>query len=213
MSNLISVVIVDDDEMVAAAMSALCEKVKGVEVVGRANDGRDGLALVEKLVPQVALVDLMMPTLNGIDLVAMARQKGLPTRMVILTASRDPELCVRAMEAGAAAYLLKLSGVDELGIAIHAVVNGKMYITPEMAESYLRQSAVRPQPEHLTLRHREILQLVVGGRTNKEIAGILNVGVKTIEKHRAELMRRLGVHSTASLVWHAILHRLVMPPP
>src|SRR2546422_8793297 len=157
MSNLISVVIVDDDEMVAAAMSALCEKVKGVEVVGRANDGRDGLALVEKLVPQVALVDLMMPTLNGIDLVAMARQKGLPTRMVILTASRDPELCVRAMEAGAAADLLKLSGVGELGIAIYAVVNGKVYITPKRAESFLAQPNDRLQPGHRSLAKRRVI--------------------------------------------------------
>ena len=121
MSNLISVVIVDDDEMVAAAMSALCEKVKGIEVVGRANDGRDGLALVEKLLPQVALVDLMMPTLNGIDLVAMARRKGLPTRMVILTASRDPELCVRAMEAA-----FGVSAPDPRRLAAKTRVNALM---------------------------------------------------------------------------------------
>jgi DNA-binding NarL/FixJ family response regulator len=210
---VISIAIVDDEEMVAAAMSALCEKVDGVEVVGRANNGRDGLALIERLRPHVAMVDLIMSELNGIDLIALVRRKGLSTRTVVLTGSPDRDLCARAMEAGACAYLLKRSCVEELGIAIQAAAGGKVYITPAMADLFVRREpSAHSEAKHLTLRQREILQLVVEGKTTKDIACTLNVSIKTVEKHRADVMRRLDVRSTAALVSHAILHRLVMLP-
>jgi DNA-binding NarL/FixJ family response regulator len=150
-----------------------------------------------------------MPKLNGIGFVSQVRQLGLLTRVIILTGFGDEDSCVQAMRSGAAGYLLKVAAQTELTMALHAVDAGKTYITPELAAAFVNQPRVSHE-EHLTVRHREVLQLIVDGKTNKEIADILNCGVKTAEKHRAELMRRLRVSGTAQLVSFAIRHRLVL---
>jgi DNA-binding NarL/FixJ family response regulator len=209
--NKLSVVVVDDEELIATALRALCEKIAGVEVVAQTSNPVHGLDIVAELRPRLALVDLIMPHLNGIGFVSQLRQSGLPTRAIILTGFRDEHSCVQAMRAGAAGYLLKVAAQAELATALHAVDAGETYITPELSAAFMNRSCI-PSDEHLTLRHRQVLQLIVDGKANKEIAGILNISVKTTEKHRAELMRRLQVSSIAELVSLAIRHRLVLTP-
>jgi|ERR1041385_7238056 DNA-binding NarL/FixJ family response regulator len=210
MDESISMVVVDDEAITAAAMAALCRTIAGVRVVGHASSGHHGLALIEELLPTVALVDLLMPGLDGIELTSLVRQKGFPSGVLILTGCANEDLCLRAMRIGASGYLLKMSLQEELEIAIRAVADGNTYITPAMARSFVNESSRSPQAKSLTQRQRETLDLVVQGKTNKEIAGALNVSVKTVEKHRAELMRRLNVHSTAGLVSYAISHRVAL---
>jgi DNA-binding NarL/FixJ family response regulator len=130
MSQSISLVVVDDDQLVAECVGALCEALLGAKVLGYATNGLDGLALIERYHPQVALVDLCMPTLSGIDVVIEARMRQLPTRCVILTGSPDELSCLTAMRAGAAGYLLKTSVIDELPLALSEVCSGNTYVTP-----------------------------------------------------------------------------------
>jgi DNA-binding NarL/FixJ family response regulator len=199
----ISTVIIDDDALVAVAIGYLAGRIRGVEILGVAMMGWDGMALIEKLQPRVALVDPLMPDLSGIDLITRVVQKKLPTRVVVLTGSSDEELCWQARKAGAAGYLLKASLEEELGIAIRAAADGKAYVTPTMMQHFWNESA-KSGEVRLTLRQREILQLIVHDKTNKEIASILNIEVRTVEKHRAELKRRFKVNATGGLVWNAI---------
>jgi DNA-binding NarL/FixJ family response regulator len=210
MIKSISLVVIDDDELIAEAMSALCKTLSNVEVLGFATSGEDGLALMERVRPQVALVDLCMPRLSGVDVVSKARQRHLCTRCIVVTAIDDEEWCAIAMRAGAAGYLQKLSAFDELRSALHAVTQGKTYVTPEF-QDVLDRIPINPATENtLTPRHRQVLELIVDGHANKQIADVLDIRIKTVEKHRAELMRRLRVHTTAELVKHAIVHRLVV---
>ena len=130
MSQSISIVVVDDDQLVAECVGALCEALLGAKVLGFATNGEDGLALIERYHPQIALVDLCMPTLSGIDVVIEARMRQLPTRCVILTGSPDELSCLTAMRAGAAGYLLKTSVIDELPLALSEVSSGNTYVTP-----------------------------------------------------------------------------------
>jgi DNA-binding NarL/FixJ family response regulator len=130
MSQSISLVVVDDDQLVAECVGALCEALFGAKVLGFATNGEDGLALLERYHPQIALVDLCMPILSGIDVVIQARLRQLPTRCVILTGSPDDLNCLTAMRAGAAGYLLKTSVIDELPLALSEICSGNIYVTP-----------------------------------------------------------------------------------
>ena len=200
MNREISVVIVHDDELVGAGVAALCERIAAVKVIGRANTGREGLVLIEKLVPTVALVDILLPDFNGIDTATHVRGRRIATRIVILTGYPEEELFLRAMDAGVSGYLLKSSAEQELALAIHAAANGKVYVTPDMSPYPWTKQSDRldsKTQQRLTLRQRETLYLVAQGKTSKEIAVMMNVTVKTVEKHRAELMRRLRVASLA----------------
>ncbi len=199
----ISTVVIDDDALVAVAIGYLAARIGGVEILGIAMTGWDGMALIEKLRPRVALVDPLMRDLSGIDLISRVVRKKLPTRVVVLAGNSDSELCWRTRKAGAAGYLLKSSLEEELGIAIRAAANGKLYVTPTMMQDFWNESA-KDAEIRLTLRQREILQLIVDDKTNKEIAGILKIEVRTVEKHRAELKRRFEVSGTAGLVWSAL---------
>jgi DNA-binding NarL/FixJ family response regulator len=207
----ISTVVVDDEAMVAAAIGCLAGHIRGVEIVGVAVTGWDGMALIEKLQPKVALVDPLIPDLSGIDLMTQIVRKKLPTRVVFFTSSRDEELCSQARKAGAAGYLLKASLEEELGIAIRAAAGGKPYVTPAMMKNFWDESAKSGQ-FHLTLRQREVLQLIVDDKTNKEIASLLKIEVRTVEKHRAELKRRFEVNGTGGLVSNAIRLGVVHVP-
>ncbi len=203
MDRTISTVVIDDDALVAVAIGHLAGRIGGVEILGVAMTGWGGMALIEKLRPRVALVDPVILDLSGIDLITRVVRKKLPTRVVVLAGSSDGELCWRARKAGAAGYLLKSSLEEELGIAIRAAADGKLYVTPTMMQHFWKESA-KGSKVRLTLRQREILQLIVSDKTNKEIAGILNIEVRTVEKHRAELKRRFEVNGTAGLVWNAL---------
>jgi DNA-binding NarL/FixJ family response regulator len=202
--------VIDDDELIAHALSALCQRIPNIEVLGQATNGTDGLLLMERLVPQLALVDLLMPRFSGIDVLKAARQKRLRTRSIIVTGSGDQEWCARALRAGAAGYMLKGGAVAELRLAVHTVARGKKYVSEYFTDALDRSLVHLEDKTNLTPRHRQVLQLIVEGHSSKQIGDILKISLKTVEKHRAELMRRLRVKGTAELVKHALLHHLVV---
>src|SRR6059036_354760 len=157
MDREISIVIVDDDELVGAAVAMLCERIAGVKVTGRANTGRQGLALIEKIVPTVALLDIFLPDFNGIDIASHLRARGIATRSVILTGYPEEELFLRAMDAGVSGYLLKSSAEQELAFAIQAAAKNKCYVTPDICPYKWMKPSGRldtKKPQRLTLRQR-----------------------------------------------------------
>jgi two-component system, NarL family, response regulator LiaR len=135
MSQSISLVVVDDDQVVAECVGAICESLFGAEVLGFATNGEDGLALMERVRPQIALLDLSVPLLSSIEVIAKASERHFPTRCIVLTGSPDQESCITAMRAGAAGYLLKASAIDELTRALQAVSEGKTYVTPRLKDA------------------------------------------------------------------------------
>jgi NarL family two-component system response regulator LiaR len=208
----ISIIVVDDEDLARAAMVAFLERIGDFRIVGQVADGRQALSMIRSLRPDVALVDVVMPGLNGIEMTARLNKNELTTAVVLISGYCDDEIPVRAMDVGAAGFLLKGSAPQELEVAIRAAHSGRRYVTPAASRAFLSRSSSRPiQPEAqtLTLRHREVLQLLVEGKVSKEIAGDLGVSVKTVEKHRAQLIRRCGVRNTAELVARAVRQRLI----
>ena len=215
--SVIRVLLVDDHALVRAGLRALVSETADVEVVGEAEDGAEALRLMEELRPDVALVDISMPRLNGLEVVARA-SKDLPhTRIVILSMHAFEEYVSRALLAGAAGYLLKNAEKGELEQALRTVVRGQTWLSPAISKSVVSALAKGEKPrgpfEVLSARQREILQLIAEGRSTKEIAQQLDLSVKTVETHRAELMERLGIHGVAGLVRYAIRMGLVHPEP
>jgi DNA-binding NarL/FixJ family response regulator len=212
-SKTVSLLLVEDDELIRAVLCSFVKRVSGVHVVGAAANGREALLKVEELQPNLVLTDIRMPGLDGIALTRELRHRYPRVAVVILTGYAYEEYLTRALEAGAAGFLLKGSGVDEIGMAIRAVVSGHAYITPRMTNVLLSERLDENPIAHvrlrLTPRQRETLQLIADGKTNKEIAAFMNVTVKTVEKHRSELMQRLGVRNCARLVRYALDNGLI----
>jgi DNA-binding NarL/FixJ family response regulator len=210
----IRVLLADDHTLVRAGIRSLLETIEHVEVVAESGDGREALELIARHRPDVALLDIGMPGLNGIE---VARQSGgvsPKTKIVILSMYDDKPHVTQAMRAGVAGYLLKGAAVAELPLAVKAVMAGETYLTPRVSRhvvaGFLHDEADERGPlEGLSQRQREILQLIAEGRSTKEIAGIFEVSVKTIETHRARLMERLDIHDVAGLVRFAIRSGLV----
>jgi DNA-binding NarL/FixJ family response regulator len=210
----IRVVVAEDHALVRAGIRSLLEKLPGVEVVGEAADGREALELLETQSPHVALLDISMPGMNGLEAAARAARQFPATRVVVLSMHANEEYVHQALRAGAAGYLLKDAGAAELELAVRAVARGETYLSPAISKQVMsdyvrRTGAGTTSLEALTPRQREILQLIAEGHTTKEIAKKLDLGVKTIETHRAALMRRLDIHDVAGLVRYAIRSGLV----
>ncbi len=208
----IRIVLADDHALVRAGMKALLESAEGFEVVGEASNGREAVRVAKALKPDVALFDIAMPELNGID---AARRLGVEcpeVRVLILSMHTDPGYVRAAMQAGTAGYVLKDAGVEELELAIRAALRGERYLDPRVSkqviEGYVR-GLEAPEGPALTPRQREILQLIAEGRSTREIAQRLHVSVKTVETHRAQLMDRLGIRDVAGLTRYAIRIGLV----
>jgi DNA-binding NarL/FixJ family response regulator len=206
----IRLLLADDHALVVAGFRKLLESE--FEIVGIAEDGRTLIAEAQRLNPDVILLDISMPLLNGIE-AAKNLKKTLPaTKLVFVTMHTDIDYVREAFRAGASGYLLKRSAASELVPAIHDVFRGKTYITP-----LIRKDAPDPSmgprrfSRQLTARHREVLQLVAEGRTSKDIAAILNVSIKTVEYHKACIVQRLGIHTTAELTRYAIEHGIIGP--
>jgi DNA-binding NarL/FixJ family response regulator len=215
--SAIRVVIADDHALVRAGIRSLLEELHDVAVVGEASEGHEALELIEQLRPDVTLMDIAMPGMNGIEVTAHLRDRGASTRTIILSMHATEEYVRRALRAGAAGYLLKDAAVAELEMAVRAVARHETYLTPAVSR-HVVERYVSPDPagdatelDRLTPRHREILQLVAEGKTTKEIAARLELGVRTIEAHRAEIMRRLDIHDVAGLVRFAIRAGLISP--
>ena len=212
---MINVIVADDHHLVRQGIRALLEKADDIRVIGEAADGLEAVELVERLTPDVLVMDLAMPRLNGTQATARVSALGVKTRVVILSMHSDRILVRQALRNGAMGYLLKRSVTEELLLAIRAAKRDEIYLSPAVSQSVVTNFVAR-QPEaqetgfdRLTSREREVLQLVAEGNTNRAIAGMLHVSVKTVEKHRANLMSKLGVRDVAGLTRLAIKHGLV----
>ncbi len=203
------VLLADDHILVRAGLRKLLESIAGFEVVGEADDGLALLALVEQLQPDLVMMDIGMPGLNGIDATARV-MKGCPkTRVVILSMHQSEEYVRQALRHGAAAYLLKDAAPLELEQALAAVMRGETYLSPAVSKGVLNDYVNRlrqdEQPgDALTPRQREVLKLVAGGLSTKEIARSLDLSVKTVDTHRSQLMKQLDIHEVAGLVRYAM---------
>lgn len=214
---MIRVIVADDHHLVRQGIRALLEKANDIEVVGEAADGREAIDLVEQLAPDVLVMDIAMPRLDGNQAAGQIRALGVATQVVILSMYSDETLVRRALRNGARGYLLKCSAAEELLLAIRAASRGEIYLSPAISGSIVAEFlAFQPDDdafnpvERLTPREREVLQLVSEGHTNRAIAQLLKVSVKTVEKHRANLMSKLEVHDLAGLMRMAIKHGLIL---
>lgn len=208
-----TILLIDDHTLVRQGVRALLERGGAFEVVGEAADGHEGLRLAEKLRPDVALVDLAMPTLNGIDTCREMRRASARTKTILLSMHREDRYILEALRAGIRGCVLKTQVASDLGQAIHEVMKGGIYLSPGVSravvEAYLAKSELPPDP--LSPRERQVLQLVAEGKTTKEIAVFLGISVKTAESHRVRLMGRLDIHDTAGLVRYAIRQGVIQP--
>jgi len=214
---MIRVLLAEDHHLVRAGLRALLDPVPDIEVVGEAGDGREALALLKTRRADVAILDISMPGMNGLEAAVRMADDAPSTKVVILTMHSNEEYVLRALRAGVAGFLLKDAGTAELEGAIRAVVRGETYLSPgvskKVVEGYLGRSGNVHPLDSLTPRQREVLQLIAEGYSTKQIAGLLGVGVKTIETHRTQLMDRLGIHEIAGLVRYAVRVGLVSPEP
>ena len=211
------IVLADDHALVRAAMRLLIEKLEGIQVVGEASDGREAVAQALALNPDLVIMDIGMRELNGIEATSQIRARLPATRVLILSSHATEEYVSRALKAGASGYLVKDSVPRELAAAIEAMRRGEAYLSPGASQQLVARIArgdSQGSPlEALTARQREVLQLIAEGRTTKKIAHALGVSVKTVETHRAEIMRRLGIHDIAGLALFAARHGLVPGDP
>ncbi len=210
------VLLADDHTLVRAGLRSLAGQLKGVEVVAEAGNGHEVLALVSAHRPDVVLMDITMPGMNGLE-AALHLRKAFPgVKIIMLSMHAGEDYALQALRAGASGYLVKDSAPLELELALQAVSRGEIYLSPpisrQVVESYLRGTGQDAQPlALLTGRQREVLQLIAEGHGTKDIARKLLLSVKTVETHRAQLMERLDIHDVAGLVRFAIRHGLVSP--
>jgi len=208
------IVLVDDHQIVRVGLKSLLAREADFEVVGEAGDGREALTVVEELEPDVVIMDIAMPGLNGIDATIRVRADHPKARVIILSMHLDRAYVVETLRAGASAYLLKERAVDELVHAIRAVSAGRKYLSPGVTDivlqGYLEADIELPDSafSQLTEREREVLQYIAEGSTIKEIAALLHLSPKTIETHKGRIMERLNIRSVAGLTRYAIRHGL-----
>ncbi len=211
--NAIRVLLADDHTLVRAGFRNMLQKIDSVEVVAEANNGREALALIDQHRPDVVLMDIAMPALNGLEAVTRASEDFPNVRVVILSMHANEEYVLRALKAGAAGYLLKDADPAELELAVKAAYQGETFLSPlvskKVTEYVRRTGGERSSLDRLTSRQREVLQLIAEGKTSREIAYNLDISVKTVGTHRTKLMKRLGIHDIAGLVRYAIRMGLV----
>lgn len=210
----ISILLADDHTLIRAGIRALVEKLPEVTVIAEAKDGREAVSLVREHQPDLVLMDIAMPGLNGCEATSRISREFPDVRVIILSMYANEEYVREAINAGAAGYLLKRSATAELETAIRAVAGGDAYFSPLVSDHVTNLVSGRPglEPvlsERLTPRQREILQLIAERNSTKEIAQLLNISVKTVETHRAQLMDRLNIHDVPGLVRFAIRTGLV----
>jgi DNA-binding NarL/FixJ family response regulator len=208
-----SILLVDDEDLVRRGIRLILEGIDGLEVIGEARDGHEAIESVKNLRPKIVVLDVTLPLSAGIDTASLIRQHHPRIGIVVLTGHMDPRHLFEALAAGVFCYVLKSSSVSELKLAIEAASAGQPYITPPMLryliDDHLNRWKKGAPLYQLTTRRREILQFIVQGKTNKEIAIAANLSVKTVERHRTLLMQRFGVHNTAELVRFAVENRVV----
>jgi DNA-binding NarL/FixJ family response regulator len=210
---MIRVVIADDHTLVREGIRALLEKAGDIQIVGEASDGQEALETAERLMPDVLVIDVSMPRLSGILALEQLRARGVPTRVVILSMYSDETLVGQALLGGAKGYLLKDSLVEELLVAVRAASRGETFLSPKVSNlvvgEYLSAKRMRTPFDQLSAREREVLKLIAEGHTNQAIAHLLSLSIKTVEKHRTNIMSKLNVHDLPGLVRIAIKNHLI----
>jgi DNA-binding NarL/FixJ family response regulator len=208
----IRVLIADDHALVRAGIRALVEKIEGVVVVGEAGKGSEALELIKEVKPNLMLLDITMPDGGGFDVLDHVTKKYPDIKVIVLTVHDAGEYAIRALREGAAGFLPKSAASIELEQAIETVIRGEVYISPETSRKTLLdfgKGTKRDLLATLSPRQREVLRLIAEGRTTKQIAQLLEISVKTVETHRAQLMERLDIHDVAGLVRYAIIVGLI----
>ncbi len=213
----IRVLLADDHTVVRQGLRALLAAEEDIEIVGEAENGRQAIQLVKKLLPDVAVIDIAMPVLNGLEATRQITRSVPATKVLILSSYSDDEYVQQLTEAGAAGYLVKQTAANELIKAIREAQRGNAYFSPAIAKrlrDQCREAFVTGQPgqkrsDYLTTREAEVLQLIAEGRANKQIAAELCISIKTVEKHRQQVMNKLNIHDVAGLTRHAIAKGII----
>jgi DNA-binding NarL/FixJ family response regulator len=212
----VTILLADDHHVMRQGLRMLLEAQEDFRVVAEAGDGLEAVKLAERLKPHVLIVDLMMPGINGLEVARQVSHHSPQTRIIVLSMYGNEPYVLEALRNGAVGYVLKDADAAELLRAVHEVVAGRRYLSPPLSEhaieAYLQkaQGAALDLYETLTTREREVLQLAAEGRTNADIAAVLYVSPRTVETHRAHMMRKLGLHTQAELIRYA-LKRGILP--
>jgi two-component system, NarL family, response regulator NreC len=213
----ISIILADDHPVVRRGMQALLESEPGFSVVGVAADGLETVRLTQRLKPEVLVLDLMMPGLSGLEALRILRERSPRTRIVILSMYSSSAFVAQALQNGAIGYVLKGSTEENLVRAVREAAAGRRYLSPPVTEiainAYIEQSKTGLFDPHdtLTPRQREVLQMAAEGKTSGEIAERLHISPRTVENHRATIMKKLGLQNQTDLIRHAIRHGLISP--
>jgi DNA-binding NarL/FixJ family response regulator len=216
---MIRVLLVEDHKIVRQGLRALLDAQPDIEVVGEAEDGRSGLKEIEQKRPDIAILDLGMPKLNGIDATKQIIKLSPETKVIVLSMHAGDEYVRPAIRAGASGYLLKGSGLSDLVSAIYAIHKGEAFFSPSIAKILLQDvlNAEQDDPENtseaLSDREREILQMIAEGYSSPQIARSLFISIKTVETHRSRIMKKLNIHNIAGLVRYAVRIGLVSTEP
>jgi two-component system response regulator NreC len=212
----IRILVADDHGIVRKGLRFLLDRQEGMEVVGEASEGREAVKLSEELLPNVVIMDVAMPQLNGIDAAAQVIKSNPSTGIIMLSMHADESYLVRALSVGAKGYLLKESAEVDIVRAVQVVSQGRPFFSPQIAQSLLedyvrtlQQRGLQDSYDLLTEREREVLQLLAEGKSNKEVATILDLSTYTIETHRTNLMHKLNLHNTAEIVLYAVRKKII----
>ena len=210
---MVRIVIVDDHLILLQGVKKLLESEPGWEVVGQATEGREGVELISRLKPDIAVVDITMPGLNGLDAARAIEKRSPQTRVILLTMHKENPYVIEALDAGVHGYVIKSQTAGDLVRAVKEVCSNRVYLSPGIShlvvDAYRRKDKADADP--LSLREREVLQLIAEGQKTKEVAVKLGISVKTAESHRTRIMTKLDVHDTAALVRYAIRRGLISP--
>ena len=213
------ILLADDHKIIREGLRALLEKEPDMEVVGEAQDGLTTIKLAKKLLPNIVIMDIGMPDMNGIDATRQIFSETQGIKVIALSMHSDRRFVLQMLKAGASGYLLKDSAFEELALAIKTVIAGQPYLSPKITDVVIKEYIISlPKNEEsvftkITVREREVLQLITEGKSTKQIAAFLNVSVKTIETHRQQIMEKLDIHSIAELTKYAIREGLTSLEP
>lgn len=212
------ILIADDHQIVVDGIRSLLDPLDGIIIIGAASSGRDAVLLSNQHKPDIVIMDISMPDLNGIDAARQITQNNPDCKVIILSMHSSKSFVTQALEAGVSGYILKQSAFRELESAIRAIVSGEIYLSPKITgivvNDYIRNvSSIDSTSAQLTSREREIVQLIAEGKSSKEIADILHTSPKTIENHRFHIMEKLNLHTIAELVKYAIREGLTSVEP
>jgi two-component system response regulator NreC len=212
----VRILLADDHGIVRKGLRSTIESEPGFEVVAEASNGREAVRLAQQLKPDIAIMDIAMPQLNGIDATEQIMKLSPATKVVVLSMHADESYVIRVLAAQARGYILKDSAEVDLLPALRSVLQGRPYFSPKVTQvlledymRYLRQRGLQDTYDLLTAREKQVLQLLAEGNSNKDVANLLNLGLSTVDTHRTNLMQKLNLHSTAELVLYAVRKRII----